>query len=128
MWVAEQHFKAERYWDAIQQLEPLLPHVKGETRIRVLMLLAQAYFKNPKWIKRAEAVLLTLVGEAPRHGPAHLLLAEIYRGSGLVARARASYTKVLTIQPDNEIARRGLAALDSEAARSGGLRGLFKKR
>ena len=130
VWVAEQHFKAEKYWDAIQQLEPLIPQVEGATRIRAQMLLAQAYLKNPMWRKQAEAVLLTLVSEAPKHCPAHLLLAEIYRGSGLMARARASYRRVLTIQPENDTATRELAVLEPpvEAPPSGGLRGIFKRR
>jgi Tfp pilus assembly protein PilF len=130
VWVAEQDFKAEKYWDAIQQLEPLIPQVEGATRIRVQMLLAQAYLKNPMWRKQAEAVLLTLLSEVPEYCPAHLLLAEIYRGGGLVARARAAYRKVLTIQPENETATRELAVLEPpvDTLPSGGLRGIFKRR
>ncbi len=51
---ARQHFEAERYWDAIQVLEPLLPHAEGATRTQARLLLAQAYIKNPRWRKRAE--------------------------------------------------------------------------
>jgi hypothetical protein len=70
------------------------------------------------------------VSEVPKCCPAHLLLAEIYRGSGLVARARASYRKVLTIQPENETAIRELAALapPAETPPPAGLRGIFKMR
>ena len=126
MWVAQQHFKAEKYWDAIRQLEPLIPQVEGATRIEVQMLLAQAISRITGWRKRAEAVLLTLVNETPKYCPAHLLLAEIYRGSGLVARARACYRKVLTIQPENETATRELAGLEpAETSPPGSLRGFF---
>jgi Tfp pilus assembly protein PilF len=95
------------------------------------MLLAQSYVKNPKWRKRAEEGLLELVRELPQYLPAHLLLADIYRSSGLAARARATYQKVLALQPENETAARALAELEPpppEPPPAGGLRGMFKRR
>jgi TolA-binding protein len=130
MRLAERHFKAGKFWDAIQRLEPLIPRVEGAARLQAQLLLAQAYLKHPRWSKRAETVLLALVSEAPQHCPAHLLLAEIYRGSGQVARARACYGKVLTIQPENETARQELASLEPpvEAPAPRSLLGIFKRR
>jgi serine/threonine protein kinase len=127
---AREHFEAARYWDAIQLLEPFLPQARGAIRVQVRLLLAQTYFKNPRWSKRAETIALELVRESPQLAPAHLLLAEIYRASGMATRAKAAYQKVLTLQPGNEAATNGLAELDppKESRKQGGLRGIFQKR
>jgi hypothetical protein len=129
---AQRHFENGKYWDAIQQLEPILPRTEGTTRVNARMLLAQSYLKNPKWTKRAEETLLELLRESPGHVPAHLLLGELYRASGLVARARSAYQKVLALQPDHEAAARTLAEIQSpqepEPPKPGGLRGIFGKR
>ena len=109
---AERLFADEQYWDAIQQLEPLVRRAEGPTQARTMMLLAQAYMKNPLWTRRAEGVLQSLVHENPRHVEAHLLLAELYRATQLPARARAMYRKVLDIQPGHDEATRALAFLD----------------
>jgi TolA-binding protein len=129
---ASRHFEKERYWDAIQLLEPLLQQCDGPMRVQAQMLLAKAYLKNPKWTKRAEETLLEVLHALPRYAPALLLLGDIYRTSGLVARARSAYQKVLAIQPDNEPAAQALAELEPppepEPPRPTGLRGIFKKR
>jgi curved DNA-binding protein CbpA len=127
---ARRHFEGERYWDAIQLLEPVVAKAEGATRFQARILLAQAYLKNPKWRKRAEEILLELVRERPQDVPAHLLLAEIYRSSGLVTRARAAYQKVLALEPGNGEASKGVAELEPpppEPAPPSRLRGFFRK-
>jgi Tfp pilus assembly protein PilF len=108
-------FADEKYWEAIQQLEPMVRRAEGSTRSRAKILLARAYRKNPKWRKRAEGVLQSLLEEDPRDVVAYLLLAEIYRDAGLTARARALYRKILEIQPGYAAARRALDILKSPA-------------
>jgi hypothetical protein len=129
--VAEQLFEEERYWDAIQQLEPMLPQALGETRARGKALLARAYLKNPKWKKRAEGVLLTLLEENPRDLVACQLLAEMYVEAKLLSRARALYQKMLEIQPSSAV-REALAALEPPQQKvpeaAGGIAGLFRRR
>jgi serine/threonine protein kinase/tetratricopeptide (TPR) repeat protein len=128
---ARRHFEAERYWEAIQLLEPALPHAEGATRSEARLLLAQSYLKNPRWKKRAEEMVLDLVRENPQLVAARLLLAEIYRSSGLHARARAAYQKVLALQPGNETATQGLAETEpspKENPSPSRLRGLFSRR
>ena len=128
---ARRHFEAERYWEAIQVLEPVLPHAEGATRSEARLLLAQSYLKNPRWKKRAEEMVLDLVRENPQFVAARLLLAEIYRSSGLHARARAAYQKVLALQPGNETATKGLAETEpspKENPSPSRLRGLFSRR
>ena len=127
---AAELFRDANYWEAIQQLEPMIPRATGETRDSAQLLLAQAYLKNPKWMRRAEAVLQTLVARSPRHVTAQLQLAEIYRASGLTSRAKAAYEKVLEIDPDNVQARKALDFLHSKTKepKQSGLGSLFRRR
>ncbi len=115
---ADELFRQAAYWEAIQQLEPMIPRATGETRESAQLLLAQAYLKNPKWTRRAEGVLQALLAKNPRHVPAHLQLAEIYRASGLLSRARAAYEKVLEIEPDHVPGQQGarLPGFEGEGA------------
>jgi predicted Zn-dependent protease len=128
--VAEQLFAAERYWDAIQQLEPMLPRALGPVRTRGKALLARAYLKNPKWKKRGEGVLLSLLEDDPRDMIACQLLAEMYVEAKLHSRARALYHKMLEIQPTPAV-RAALAAIDpleKVPEPAGGIAGLFRRR
>jgi tetratricopeptide (TPR) repeat protein len=128
---AEELFKQANYWEAIQQLEPMIRRATGATRSSAQLLLAQAYLKNPKWKRRAEVVLQELLAENPRHVSAQLQLAEIYRATGLTSRARAAYEKVLEVEPGQIQAKKALEALDpivSEPKRQAGLASLFRRR
>jgi serine/threonine protein kinase/tetratricopeptide (TPR) repeat protein len=128
---AERLFAAEEYWEAIQQLEPMVRRAEEPTRARARMLLARAYMKNPQWRKRAEGVLQSLLDENPRDVAVCLVLAELYRDAHLLARARALYRKVLDAQPRHAAATEALAALEpgaEEAHAPSGIAGLFKRR
>ena len=128
---AERLFQDEKYWDTLQQLEPMIPRAKGPTRARAKMLLAQVYMKNPLWKKRAEGVLQSLVEENPRDVAALLLLADLYRSNRLPTRAKSTYRRVLEIQPKHVEATRGLAFLEQQeetAPPASGFAALFKKR
>jgi hypothetical protein len=129
--VAEGLFADGQYWEAIQQLEPMIPRAEGPTRARANMLLARAYLKNPKWKKRAEGVLQSLVQDNPRDVPACLALAGLYRDAKLLARAKSLYRKVLDVQPESAEALSALDELDPPRERvpvTSGLAGLFKRR
>jgi Tfp pilus assembly protein PilF len=127
---AEELIVERMYWEAIQQLEPLVRRVEGPLRVRARMALALASAKNPKWLRRAEEQLQAAILEDPQHVEAHLLLASIYRTKGLPTRAAALYRRVLEIKPGHPKALRGLAHLEHAEPEhpSGGLRGFFKKR
>ena len=128
---AERLFAAEEYWEAIQQLEPMVRRAEEPTRARARMLLARAYMKNPQWRKRAEGVLQSLLDENPRDVAACLVLAELYRDAHLPARARALYRKVLDAQPRHAAAMEALDSLEpgaEEAHAPSGIAGLFKRR
>ena len=105
--------KQDKYWDAIQLLEPAIPRLVGPARHRARVLLAQAYLKNPHWSKRAEALLQRVVSEDPQHVDAHFLLAGLYLKTQLEARAAAMFRKVLEIHPEHAGAVAGLKALQS---------------
>jgi serine/threonine protein kinase len=105
-------FKREKYWDAVQLLEPAIPRLETPTRHRALVLLARVYLKNPHWSRRAEAALQRVVSEDPRHVDAHFLLGGLYSQTQLKARAAAMFRKVLEVQPGHPGALEGLRALE----------------
>jgi tetratricopeptide (TPR) repeat protein len=103
-------FELERYWDAIQLLQPALEAVQGKTRLRGQLTLARCYAKNPRWAKEAESVLLATTRESPQATDAWALLGEIYAQKGLRTRAVTMYRKALELKPDHEEAAQYLAA------------------
>jgi tetratricopeptide (TPR) repeat protein len=123
----------ERYWDAIQKLEPAVEAAQGKTRLRARVLLARCYIKNPKWARSAEAELLAATREEPRAVEPWALLGAIYAGKGLRTRATAMYRKVLELRPDHEEAVSYLGPsppppAPREGERGGGLLGrLFRR-
>jgi curved DNA-binding protein CbpA len=72
---ADKLFAEEKFWDAIQLLEPAVGKLTGKPRARGQVLLARAYAKNPNWLKRAEETLQTVAHEDPKNAEAHWQLA-----------------------------------------------------
>ncbi len=129
---AEQLYGAEKYWDAIQLLEPTLRSLKGKMLQRARVALARNYLKNPKWLKRAEEQLQSVIREDANHIDAHLLLAGLYRTGGLKNRALHEYQRVLELNPDHEAAQQALLELTpedtgEEKSQGGFLKKLFGK-
>jgi curved DNA-binding protein CbpA len=89
-------------FDAIQLLEPLLPGLQGKTRLRAQLHLARAYMKNPKWLKRAEEMLIEASRDNPQSAEAYSALGSIYHVRGMRSRALSMYKKVLELKPDHE--------------------------
>ena len=125
----------EKYWDAIQLLEPAVEAVQGKPRLRARVLLARTYARNPKWAKSAETMLLAATREEPKALEPWALLGAMYAEKGLPTRATAMYRKVLELKPDHEEAAQYLALHaaapeppEDEGGREGGLLGrLFRK-
>jgi tetratricopeptide (TPR) repeat protein len=111
---AQRLMSEEKYWDAIQVLEPAIPRMEATNSRRARVLLARAYMKNPKWRHRAEEILGDVVREAPDSPEPYLVLGELYRGAQLRARAAAMYRKALQLSPRNEEALNALRAIDAE--------------
>jgi hypothetical protein len=123
--LAEKLFENEKYWDAIQALEPAVPVVTGKMRQRARILLSRAYLKNPNWVKRAEEALLAAVQEDPQNVDGHFLLGKIYKERGLKTRALTMFRKVLELKPDHEEAAAELVEAEPEPKPEGG--GFMKK-
>jgi tetratricopeptide (TPR) repeat protein len=102
-------FEQEKFWDAIQLLEPAVEAAQGKPRLRARVLLARSYLRNPKWAKSAEATLLAATREEPKAVEPWALLGAIYAEKGLRTRASATYRKVLELKPDHEEAAQYLA-------------------
>jgi curved DNA-binding protein CbpA len=125
---AEKCLIEEKYWDAIQLLEPAIPAAAGKWKSRARLGLARAYLKNPLWLKRAEEQLQAIVREDPHNPEAYFLLGTLYKQGGLRSRAVSMLRKALEAKPDHEQAASELAALelpDAASAPEGG--GLLKK-
>jgi len=128
---AEKLYSQEKYWDAIQLLEPALQNLKGKMQLRARVGLAKNYLKNPKWVKRAEEQLQAIVREDAGHVEAHFLLGGIYKAGGLKNRAIHEYQRVLELKPEYEEARAAVAELamaqgsDEEKPPGGFLKKLF---
>lgn len=113
---AEKLFAQEKYWDAIQLLEPALRNAEKKLGLKGRVLLAKAYFKNPKWVKRAEEQLQTVIKEEPNHVEAHFVLGGVYKTSGLKSRALHEFQRVLELKPDHESAAAEVAELSPEGS------------
>lgn len=95
----------EQCWDAMQllgELMPLLP--PGRQQRRAQVLLARAYVRNPKWARRAEELLLSVVSADPASVDAYLTLGSLYKTRGLQSRATTMFRKVLDLQPGHPAA------------------------
>jgi len=129
--IAIRLIKEEKYWDAIQALEPALPLLEGGMRLKARVLLARAYLKNPNWVRQAESTLREVLREKPDLAEAHVVLGQVYRANNLRSRALASYRKALELDANNEEAHAEIAALGApdEAPPPSSLRSkLFGKR
>ena len=110
---AQAFMAEEKYWDAIQALEPNVGTMVGRRLLRARVMLARAYAKNPKWLRRAEELALKVTKEDPQNVDAYLILGSVYQGSGLESRAAAMYRKVLELHPQNKEAREALGETDA---------------
>jgi tetratricopeptide (TPR) repeat protein len=110
-----------RYWDAIQMLENAVPQMEPRrNQHKGRILLAKAYTKNPKWIRKAEEYLQEVVREDPGSFEAHYELGLLYKQVGQVARAQAAFRRVVELKPDHREAAAELG-LDAGPAPGGGL-------
>jgi tetratricopeptide (TPR) repeat protein len=118
---------AEKYWEAIQLLEPAVGRVEGKVKQNGRVLLARAYMKNPNWVKQGEELLLSVLQDDPKHVEAYMLLGNLYRTGGLRSRAVSMFRKVLDLKPDHEEALAQLDGLAPEQPEPGPGGGFIKK-
>ena len=87
--------------------------------------------KNDQWRKEAEDSFNRAIDLESRNPENYLYLAFLYRNSNLRLRARRCFTKVLELDPKNDVARDQIAQIDAEESGSqkkGSIRDLFKKK
>ena len=111
---AEKYMAEEKWWDAIQLLEPAVPALEGKHKQRARLALARAYTKNPNWVRQAEETLHEVVKDDPKNADAYLALGQLYKTGGLRSRAVSMFRKVLELKPQNEEAQAEVAAVGSE--------------
>jgi curved DNA-binding protein CbpA len=120
-------------FDAIQLLEPAIERLSGKQKLRGQTLLARGYSKNPKWLKRAEELLLTVTRAQPENAEAWSILGRIYAQRGMKSRALSVYRKALELKPDNDeafkyVADNGGVEPPPGEQEGGGLLGRFFKK
>ncbi len=109
-------FGEEKYWDAIQLLEPALAHLDPRTRLKAGVLLGRLCMKNPRWLHQAENTLRDVLRRNPDYADAYAALGSLYGVTGLRSRAVAALRRALEIDPRHEEALSGLAALGETPA------------
>ena len=103
--------REKKYSDAIQTIEPAIRDTGSPvTRRSLQILLAQATAKNPKWRKRAEAILQEVLEDDPSSVEARYELAKLYQANGLESQAQREFRRVLELDP----AHKGAAAAQTE--------------
>jgi tetratricopeptide (TPR) repeat protein len=131
---AEKLYAQEKFWDAIQLLEPAVEGAEGRMKQRIRVLLAKSYLKNPKWTKRAEEQLQVVIHEDPKFVEARMVLGALYKTTGLKNRALHEFQRVLELKPEHEEAAAEVIELtpelpEPEPEKKGGiLKKLFNKK
>jgi len=117
-----------RYWDVIQFLENAVPQMEPRrNQHKGLILLAKAYAKNPKWVRRALEYLDEVVREDATNVEAHYELGLLFKQIGQVARAQAAFRRVVELRPDHREAAAELG-IDAGPSPGGGLlKRLFRR-
>jgi len=101
----------QKYWEAIQLVEPIYERLTGTTRLRARLVLARCYLENPNWVKRAEETLQAAVREEPKAAEAYRLLGKLYEERGLRTRATSMFRRVVELSPNDTEAAESVARL-----------------
>jgi curved DNA-binding protein CbpA len=111
---AEMALLNNHVWDAARILEEVVMAAHGPLKTRAEVLLARAYCSDHRRVRDAERLLHQVVEREPDCVEAFVTLGGLYRDLGMAARARRSYERALSLQPDHAAARKELAGLDEE--------------
>jgi tetratricopeptide (TPR) repeat protein len=123
----------QKYWEAIQLVEPIFERLAGQMRLRARLVLARCYLENPNWVKRAEETLQAAVREERENVEAYRLLGKLYEERGLRTRATSMFRRVLELKPGDPQAAEALTRVDTPngsppSAEGGGfLRKIFRR-
>ena len=114
--IAEQNFSkakelsvAADYYGAIVLLKQAVHFAPDHAEAWYLLGACQE--RNPKWRREAAESYQRALSIDPNNVDALISLGDLYRGEGLPSRAQNCYEDVLKIAPENEEAKRRLAAI-----------------
>jgi len=96
---ASEHATVGNYYDAIVFLKQTIRYVPDHAEAWYLLGTCQRH--NPKWSREAMESMQRAIAANPNYVEAILTLGDMYRESGLTARARACYEDVLAIEPEH---------------------------
>jgi curved DNA-binding protein CbpA len=126
---AQKSYSSRNFFEAVQFLRSatqIAPEVAKYWRHLGISL-----SKNDQWRKEAEDSFQRAVDLEPRNSENYLYLAFLYRNSNLRLRARRCFSKVIELDPKNDVASEQIAQIDAEESASqkkGSIRDLFKKK
>ena len=104
----------DKPWDAIQILEAALVFAKGtKVHQKMRVLLARAFARNPRWLKRSEETLLGVIQDDPQELEAYIALGVLYKAAGIKSRARAMFARALDLDPRHPQAAAELRFLET---------------
>jgi serine/threonine-protein kinase len=104
-----------RIWEALECLARAQEIAEGTPAARTIrILVAETQAKNPALMRAAQQNLEDLARTEPGFAPAHAALGRIFTEAGLPEKARASFARVLAIDPSNPEAKDALAKLDQQ--------------
>jgi hypothetical protein len=110
-----------QYWDVIQFLENAVPQMEPRrNQHKARILLARAYSKNPKWVRRAFEYLDEVIREDAANVEAHYELGLLFKQTGQITRAQAAFRRVIELKPEHREAAAELG-LDAGPVQGGGL-------
>jgi len=101
---------------AIRLLEAVIPRIYvKELKREAQVVLARGYTRNPKWVRRGEEMLQSVIRDDPSFVGAYLALGTLYKENGLRARAVNMFRRVLELRPDHSLAAAEVRSLVAPA-------------
>jgi tetratricopeptide (TPR) repeat protein len=120
---AKRNLDAGLYFEAIGSLNEAIRLDPNNGKYH--RLLGQLLAQNPSCAKASQQHFLRAIEIDPYDTSAYLGLADLFEDAGLAVRARKVYQKVITIEPENEVALRKLNGIASLPSLTQKMKGLF---
>ena len=122
---AKRHLDAGLYFEAIGSLNEALRLDPDNGKYH--RLLGQLLAQNPSCAKASQQHFQRAIEIDPYDTNAYLGLADLFEEAGLAVRARKVYEKVITIEPENEVAHRKLNGIASVPSLTQKVKSIFSR-
>jgi tetratricopeptide (TPR) repeat protein len=119
------HFDSGRYAESLSFFQNACEQAPKRAEYWRYLGLTQS--KNPRWKKDAADSFQKAIDIDPTHADTYAQLGALFARGRLVSKARDMYQKALQWDPEQALAREGLAALDEAEGGKKGLLSIFKK-